>query len=139
MKTGRNQNRPAHIQTRKEFYDWLAQTIKIDGILKVERDTVFDDTPNYRSAGIRLSYESVTEALEGLREGVLLEVGFDTVAPNTPKDISAWAYDYAADKVNVIDNRAKLFRATISAIPSSKSFRPSRPSFACSRLAMASP
>jgi hypothetical protein len=105
--TGRNQNRPTHIQTRKDFYDWLAQTIKIDGILKVERDTVFDDTPNYRSAGIRLNYESVTEALEGLREGVLLEVGFDTVAPNTPKDISAWAYDYAADKVNVFDNRAK--------------------------------
>jgi hypothetical protein len=45
--------------------------------------------------------------MEGLREGVLLEVGFDTVAPNTPKDISSWVYDYAADKVDVIDNRAK--------------------------------
>jgi hypothetical protein len=107
VKTGRNQNKPTHIQTRKDFYDWLARTIKIDGILKVERDTAFDDTPNYRSAGIRLNYESVTEALEGLREGVLLEVGFDTVAPNTPKDISAWAYDYAADKMDVIENRAK--------------------------------
>lgn len=107
MKTGPNQNKPAHVKTRKDFYDWLAQTIKIDGILKVERDTAFDDTPNYRSAGIRLNYESVTEALEGLREGVLLEVGFDTVAPNTPKDVSAWAYDYASDKVDIIDNRAK--------------------------------
>lgn len=107
VKTRRNQNKPAHIQTRKDFYDWLARTIKIDGILKVERDTAFDDTPNYRSAGIRLNYESVTEALEGLREGVLLEVGFDTVAPNTPKDVSAWAYDYATDKVDIIDNRAK--------------------------------
>jgi len=107
VKTRRNQNKPTHIQTRKDFYDWLARTIKIDGILKVERDTAFDDTPNYRSAGIRLNYESVTEALEGLREGLLLEVGFDTVAPNTPKDISAWAYDYAADKVDIIDNRAK--------------------------------
>ena len=116
VKTGRNQNKPAHIQTRRDFYDWLAQTIKIEGILKVERDTAFDDAPNYRSAGIRLNYESVTEALEGLREGVLLELGFDTVAPNTPKDISAWAYDYAADKVDVIDNRGKsCFRATISA------------------------
>lgn len=107
VKTRRNQNKPAHIQTRKDFYDWLARTIKIDGILKVERDTAFDDTPNYRSAGIRLNYESVTEALEGLREGVLLGVGFDTVAPNTPKDVSAWAYDYATDKVDIIDNRAK--------------------------------
>ena len=78
VKTGRNQNKPAHIQTRRDFYDWLAQTIKIEGILKVERDSAFDDAPNYRSAGIRLNYESVTEALEGLREGVLLELGFDT-------------------------------------------------------------
>src|ERR1700744_3781201 len=30
--TGRNQNSPAQIKTRKDFYDWLAQTIKIAGI-----------------------------------------------------------------------------------------------------------
>jgi hypothetical protein len=107
VKTGKNQNSPAQIKTRTDFYNWLAQTIKIDGISKVERDTAFDDVPNYRSAGIRLNYESLTEAMEGLREGVLLEVGFDTVAPNTPKDISSWPYDYAADKVDIIDNRAK--------------------------------
>jgi hypothetical protein len=46
--------------------------------------------------------------LDGLREGVLLEVGFDTVAPNTPKLISSWAYDHAVKQsVAVIDNRAK--------------------------------
>jgi hypothetical protein len=38
---------------------------------------------------------------------VLLEVGFDTVAPNEPKDISSWLYDYAVGKVDIIDNRAK--------------------------------
>ena len=38
---------------------------------------------------------------------MLLEVGFDTVAPNTPKDISSWLHDYAAGKVEIIDNRAK--------------------------------
>jgi Nucleotidyl transferase AbiEii toxin, Type IV TA system len=107
VKTGKNQNSPAQIKTRADFYDWLAQTIKINGITSVERDTAFDDIPNYRGAGIRLNYDSVTEALDGLREGVLLEVGFDTVAPNAPKDISSWAYDYAADKVDIIDNRAK--------------------------------
>ena len=105
--TGKNQNSPPQIKTRKDFYEWLAQTIKIDGIASVDRDTAFDDIPNYRGAGIRLNYDSVTEALDGLREGVLLEVGFDTVAPNTPKDISSWMYDYAADKVDIIDNRAK--------------------------------
>jgi Nucleotidyl transferase AbiEii toxin, Type IV TA system len=107
VKTGKNQNSPAQTKTRTDFYDWLAQEIKIDGISDVERDTAFDDIPNYRGAGIRLNYDSVTEALDGLREGVLLEIGFDTVAPNTPKDISSWLYDYAADRVEIIDNRAK--------------------------------
>jgi hypothetical protein len=107
VKTGKNQNSPAQIKARKDFYDWLAQEIKIDGISSVERDTASDDIPNYRGSGIRLNYESVTEALDGLREGVLLEVGFDTVAPNAPKDISSWVYDYATDKVDIIDNRAK--------------------------------
>jgi Nucleotidyl transferase AbiEii toxin, Type IV TA system len=106
VKTGPNHDRPAHIQSRKDFYDWLAQTIRIDGISEVERDTAFDDTPNYRSAGIRLNYQSVTGALLGLRQGVLLEVGFDTVAPNAPRDISSWAWDYAIDKIDIFDNRA---------------------------------
>jgi Nucleotidyl transferase AbiEii toxin, Type IV TA system len=107
VKTGKNQNSPAQIRTRKDFYDWLAREIKIDGISSVERDAAFDDIPNYRGAGIRLNYDSGTATLDGLREGVLLEVGFDTVAPNTPKDISSWIYDYAAGKVDIIDNRAK--------------------------------
>ncbi len=107
VKTGKNQNSPAQIKTRTDFYDWLAETIKIEGISKVERATGSDDVPNYRSAGIRLNYSTFVEAMEGLREGVLLEVGFDTVAPNAPKDISSWLYDYAAGKVEIIDNRAK--------------------------------
>lgn len=107
VKTGKNQNSPAQIKTRTDFYDWLAQTIKIDGIASVERDTEFDDVPNYRSAGIKLKYTTVVEAMEGLREGVSLEVGFDTVAPNSPKDISSWLYDRAAaSKVEIVDNRA---------------------------------
>lgn len=108
VKSGKNQNSAAQIKTRTDFYDWLTQTIKTDSVTTVERDTEFDDVPNYRSAGIKLNYRTVVEAMEGLREGVLLEVGFDTVAPNTPKDISSWLYDRAvASNVDVIDNRAK--------------------------------
>ena len=33
-------------------------------------------------------------------------MGFDDITPNTPKTISSWAYDYAAAKVPIIDNRA---------------------------------
>jgi len=106
VKTRRNQTKPAQVKSRKDFYDWLAATIRIDGIEKVERDSAFDNK-DFFSAGIRLFYKSLTEPLEGLREGVLLELGFDDVTPNSAKDISSWAYDFAADKVDIIDNRAK--------------------------------
>jgi hypothetical protein len=106
VKTGRNQNKPAHIQSRRVFYDWLAKTIRINGIEKVERDTAFDNQ-TLMSGGIRLFYKTYTKALAGLRSGVLLELGFDDVTPNAKKDISSWLYDYAAGKVDVIDNRAK--------------------------------
>jgi Nucleotidyl transferase AbiEii toxin, Type IV TA system len=106
VKTGRNHNKPAHVQSRKLFYDWLAETIRIDGIGAVERDIEFDDV-RYRSGGIRLHYASSTNPLDDLKEGILLEVGFDDIAPNMPMLISSWAYDYAVDKVDIIDNRAK--------------------------------
>jgi hypothetical protein len=107
VKVGKNQNSAAQIKTRKDFYEWLAQTIKIDGIDKVERDTAFDDVPDYRGAGIRLNYKTMSKPMGGLRDGVLLEVGFDDVAPNETRDISSWVYDHAAGEVDAIDNRAK--------------------------------
>ncbi|MCI3130948.1 nucleotidyl transferase AbiEii/AbiGii toxin family protein [Phenylobacterium aquaticum] len=104
--SGRNHDKPAHVQSRKDFYDRLAQTIVIDGITVVERDPAFDDERQYRSAGIRLAYDSINGSVEGLKDGVLLEVGFDDVAPNQARDISSWAYDYAASRVELLDNRA---------------------------------
>lgn len=83
-------NKPNNVKAHKEFYDWLAKTLKIDGILSVERDPAFDDQENYRSGGIRLHYNSVTSAIEGVKEGVLLEAGFDTVTPNKSISISSW-------------------------------------------------
>lgn len=104
--TGRNHDKPAHVQSRKDFYDRLAQTIVIDGITWVERDLAFDDARQYRSAGIRLTYASINGSVEGLKDGVLLEVGFDDVAPNEARNMSSWAYDYAASRVEILDNRA---------------------------------
>lgn len=106
VKTRPNQNKDSHVRSRKDFYDWLANKIKINGIEKVERDTAFDDRL-YRSGGIRLFYKSHVKALDVLKPGVLLEAGFDDVTPNAAKDISSWVYDYAAGKVDMIDNRAK--------------------------------
>ena len=101
----RNQQNKAHDESRKAFYDWLAEEISIDGIMSVVRDHEFDDD-HYRSGGIRLHYDTLTETLPGLKDGILLEVGFDVVTPNMPRTISSWAYDSAANKIEVIDNRA---------------------------------
>ena len=104
--TNPNQQSPEDIKTRKNFYDWLAKTIKINGIIKIERNTEFDDPRYYRSGGITLQYKSQVGSLAGIKNGILLEVGFDDVSPNTPQTISSWVYDYAADKVDVCNNRA---------------------------------
>lgn len=106
VKTKPNHKKHQHVESRRRFYDWLAETIRIDGIAKVARDTAFDDK-QYRSGGIRLSYKGLFSLPPDLKEGVLLEAGFDVVTPNTPKDISSWAYNHAATKVDIIDNRAK--------------------------------
>jgi len=106
VKTGLNQNKPTQVKTRQDFYDWLAANIRIDGIKEVKRDIVFDDQRYYRSGGIRLYYDPLTDPMPDLKDGVLLEAGFDTVTPNVPKDISSWAYDYAIGRgVDIIDNR----------------------------------
>lgn len=101
-------DKPKAIQSRKDFYDWLADNIKIDGIVDVKRDTAFDDTDKYRSGGIRLFYNSQTEYLEGVKEGILLEAGFDTVTPYNRLLISSWAYEKASanSKIKILDNRA---------------------------------
>jgi Nucleotidyl transferase AbiEii toxin, Type IV TA system len=107
VKAGRNQDKPAHVKSRKDFYDWLADTkIQIDGIDSVKRDTAFDSEKLF-SGGIRLHYRSFTSRIDDLKEGILLEAGFDAVTPNTPRDISSWIYDHAADRVETVDNRAK--------------------------------
>jgi nucleotidyltransferase AbiEii toxin of type IV toxin-antitoxin system len=106
VKTERNQRKKKHVESRRSFYGWLAKTIHINGITKVERDTAFDND-HLTSAGIRLSYKALNPLAEGLKEGVVLEVGFDDVTPNVRKNISSWAYDYAAGRVDIIDNRAQ--------------------------------
>lgn len=49
---GQNHDKPQHIKSRLDFYDWLAENIQIDGIT-AERDQKFDDE-KARSGGIRL-------------------------------------------------------------------------------------
>ena len=99
---------PKNVEARKNFYDWFAVTITMDGIISVERDPLFDETDYYRSGGIRLHYGSKTEQVDGIKDGILLEAGFDNVTPNQPITISSWAYNKAKETttIDIIDNRA---------------------------------
>jgi hypothetical protein len=103
-----NNTKPANIAARKEFYDWLAANIKIDGIVSAQRDTAFDDPDYYRSGGVRLIYKNVFDKIEGVKEGILLEAGFDTITPNQKLTISSWAFDKAMQTagIDITDNRA---------------------------------
>lgn len=111
VKIGRNHDKPAHVESRRDFYEQLANEINIPGIVKVQRDTAFDDEKQLRSAGIRLQYQSTQPALEGVKDGVLLELGFDDTTPNVPLTISSWAWEAAnSSAVKIADNRAKEVR-----------------------------
>lgn len=105
VKTGKNHDKPDHIESRRKFYDWLAAEIKIPDVT-ASRATEYDDE-RLRNGGIRLTYETRTEELVGVKPGILLEVGFDDTTPNRSVDISSWAMESArASKVDMIDNRA---------------------------------
>lgn len=108
VETRSNKTKPVHVQSRKDYYNWLAGNIKIDGIISIERDESFDDETSYRSGGIRLHYKSYTANMDGVKEGILLEVGFDDVTPNQALTISSWAYEYSKGLpgLDIIDNRA---------------------------------
>ncbi|MEI7456086.1 MAG: nucleotidyl transferase AbiEii/AbiGii toxin family protein [Nitrosomonadales bacterium] len=106
LKTGKNHDKPAHIAARKEFFDHLATQISIPDLIEVKRDADYDDD-KYRNGGILLDYHSVIKQLPGVKEGILLEIGFDVTSPNSPRTISSWALDAAFKaKVDVFDNRA---------------------------------
>jgi hypothetical protein len=99
--------KPTQVAKRKAYYDSLAHEISIPGITSISRDVDFDDKDYYRRGGIRLHYESYTTKLDGVKEGILLEAGFDTVTPFEQLKISSWAFDKASrSPVSIIDNRA---------------------------------
>ena len=50
VKIGRTHDKPAHVESRRAYYDELAARISIPGIDHVERDTQFDDD-KMRNAG----------------------------------------------------------------------------------------
>ncbi len=108
VKTSKNHMKEAHIKSRADFYDYLKDKINIPGIKEVVRDKEFDDD-KMRNGGLRLIYEPLFGPVEGLKDGILLEVGFDIVTPNRPVNISSWLVEKTIElsKYNDFDdNRA---------------------------------
>lgn len=93
------------IANRFAFFEWLSDYIVIDGV-KAERDIDFDDKDG-RNGGIRLKYNGLFGSVPGIKDGILLEVGFAKTTPNKTLDISSWMYDKARQvALPVADNRA---------------------------------
>ena len=106
VKSEKNHDKLIHQSSRRDFFDWLAGQIKIPGLTSVTRVTGYDDA-KYRNCGILLGHPILTRSLHGVKDGILLEEGFDDTAPNNPCTISSWALDAALKvKVSIIDNRA---------------------------------
>jgi len=81
--TNPNHEKPQHIESRRVFYEKLRDKINIPGITAVDRDTTYDDEP-LRNAGLRLRYETHFGSIAGLKDGILLEVGFDQTPRTEP-------------------------------------------------------
>jgi len=102
---GKNHDEEKHIRSRERFFNALVDKISIPG-LKPERDYEFDDK-KLRNAGIRLLYESHFEPDSSIKDGILLEVGFDQTIPYESINISSWAYTQAkTTKVAINNNMA---------------------------------
>lgn len=107
LPVGKNQNSNAQIEARRKYFDSLVSKLKIDGFLSVQRDMVFDDTKLMRSAGIRLIYPNLFGKISDLKDGILLEVGFDQTTPYEAIIISSWIMDKAIEvNLNVTHNHA---------------------------------
>lgn len=74
VKTGKNQDKIAHIQSRRDFFDHLSLEFSVPGLV-FRRDHSFDDGAKMRSAGIRGEYLSAFMTIPGLKDGILLELG----------------------------------------------------------------
>jgi Nucleotidyl transferase AbiEii toxin, Type IV TA system len=104
--TNPNHEKPQQIESRRQFYEKLREKINIPGITAVERDTTYDDE-TLRNAGLRLRYDTHFGLIPGLKDGILLEVGFDQTAPNRAVTISSWIVQFAeAKKLQYLSNRA---------------------------------
>lgn len=103
---GKNHDEEKHVKSRELFFNNLVNKIIIPG-MHTERDFDYDDK-KLRNAGIRLRYKSFFEPHPGIKDGILLEVGFDQTKPHEPITINSWANNQASMlNIPIKDNLAR--------------------------------
>lgn len=106
IKTGRNNNNNRHVELRRTFFEELRKKINIPDMIAV-RDFEYDDE-KMRNAGIVLEYPNLFSHIDGVKKGILLELGFDQTEPNQRLSISSWIYDRVLrNGVSIYDNLAR--------------------------------
>jgi hypothetical protein len=108
VKIGKNHDKQMHIDSRSNFFDLMSNILNVTG-LKFNREHSFDDkTGKMRSAGIKAEYSSFFGKDVSLKDGVILELGFDQTTPFVSCNITSWVFEKAlALNLSIIDNRAK--------------------------------
>ncbi len=108
VKTGKNHDKSAHIESRRKFFDDTATNLNVPGMV-FKRDHTFDDqSGKMRGAGIKAEYSSFFNGNPSLKPGVILELGFDQTTPFETCEITSWAYQKTKSLgLPTIDNRAK--------------------------------
>ena len=95
VRIGKNDDKPSHIKSRRNFFNWFVKQIKIAGVIDVKYDPSVSDK-KARNAEIVLKYGNDAHA-NTLKEGILLEVRFYNAKPFVEKNISSWIRDLASD------------------------------------------
>ena len=98
MKTGRNHNKPAHIESRRAFYDWLAKRNHASTASRRSSATRLSTTTSFSAAAFGFITRPTVPALGGLERRRLARSRFRYGGAERAKDISSWLYDHAADK-----------------------------------------
>ena len=92
--SGKNHDKPKHIESRREFFSWVEKNLEIEGASSVAIKDELSDK-KLRNVGIAVEYPSKFETESAVKPYVFLEIGFAQVEPNERKEISAWVVDRA--------------------------------------------
>lgn len=91
-KTSRKDKSVANVKKREKFFNGLVEQIKVPGSAIIYRNNEFD-SDYLINAGITVSYPSL-QTSQGVKPGILLEIGFDNVEPWEEKTVSSWIIDF---------------------------------------------